>query len=53
MRNIGNAQDAMDYALDVVFPAGNEGDTFLRSWREGDLSEWPEYFTWLAARYAA
>lgn len=24
-----------------------EADTFLRSWREGDLDEWPDFYEWL------
>jgi hypothetical protein len=27
-----------------------EVDTFLRAWREGDLDEWPEFYSWLRER---
>lgn len=44
----GTANDAVEYALDEV-DIVEEGD-FLRAWREGDLEEWPEFYTWLAKR---
>lgn len=42
----GTYQQAVDYALDV--DRSGEGLVFLRSWRDGDLAEWPEYYTWLS-----
>jgi len=47
----GSALDAIDYALDHE-PDGDAA-TFLRRWREGDLSEWPEFYEWLAKREQA
>ena len=46
----GTAEMAIDYALDHE-PDMDPG-TFLRKWREGDLSEWPEFYVWLATAEA-
>jgi len=40
----GTAEQAIDFAIDH---AAIEADNFLRSWREGDLNEWPEFYRWL------
>jgi hypothetical protein len=45
----GEATDAIDYALDEL---RDFTDTFLRCWREGNLTEWPEYYAWLDKREA-
>jgi hypothetical protein len=41
---IGTFNAALDWALDHC--SGDALD-FLRAWREGDISDWPEYATWL------
>lgn len=53
MRNLGNAQDAMDYALSDEVEDTVDKIVFLRNWSAGDLSNWPNYLIWLDARYAA
>lgn len=44
----GSANEAIDFALD------HEGTgmtwEFLKSWRQGDLEEWPEYYAFLEER---
>ena len=47
---LGDAGDAIDYALGHI-PDQTEAMTFLDKWREGDVNEWPEYFTWLERQY--
>jgi hypothetical protein len=42
----GDAGDALDFALDHINDAYERTD-FLEGWREGDVSEWPEFFSWL------
>lgn len=42
----GTAMQAIEFALDKLQV---ERDTFLNSWREGDLDEWPEFYAWLSA----
>ena len=44
----GTALQAINYGLGRIGDP-YELDTFLRHWREGDLSEWPEFYTWLKA----
>lgn len=39
----GTHADAVDFALDY----SGDADVFLRSWREGDLKECPEFYQWL------
>ncbi len=41
----GTAVQAINYALDHE---PDDGMTFLKAWREGDLGEWPEFYAWLA-----
>lgn len=41
----GTALQAIQY---VVAYQRFEADTFLKCWLEGDLDEWPEFYTWLA-----
>ncbi len=36
---------AITYSVEVLKV---ERDTFLKSWMEGDLDEWPEFYEWLA-----
>lgn len=43
----GTANDAIDYALDGGGEAWTQTVEFLTAWRDGDLSEWPEYYRWL------
>jgi hypothetical protein len=45
----GTAVDALDFILDHA-DCSTEVDTFLRAWREGDLDEWPEFYSWLRER---
>lgn len=40
----GTAMQAINFAFDQL---SVERDTFLKSWREGDLDEWPEFYEWL------
>lgn len=42
----GTANQAIEFTLDNINAAGCEVE-FLRAWREGDLVEWPEFYTWL------
>lgn len=42
----GPAQAAIDFLLDHRQAPGEETE-FLRAWREGDLDEWPEFYSWL------
>lgn len=42
----GTAIQAINFALN--FKLCCEPDTFLRSWREGDLRDWPEFYGWLS-----
>lgn len=44
----GTSLQAITFALDV--DTSGEALTFLRSWREGDLEEWPEFYEWLEAQ---
>ena len=47
----GTANDAIDFALD--FAVCDQPVEFLKDWREGAAyEEWPEFYTWLAAREA-
>lgn len=46
----GTAQDAIDFVLAHCRTV--EAETFLLHWRMGDLTEWPEYYVWLADREA-
>lgn len=46
----GSGTDALNYALDVVMEEDGDCSDFLRAWREGDLSEWPEFYVWLNRR---
>jgi hypothetical protein len=46
----GTAQNALDFALDHIDDAFERTD-FLESWRDNDVSEWPEYASWLHANY--
>lgn len=46
----GTALQAIDWALNHMPSRDNyELDVFLRSWMEGDLDEWPEFYEWLAS----
>lgn len=53
---LGSAMDAIAWMVEEVCPGrvdigpGEERE-FLKSWHQGDLDEWPEYRTWLEARY--
>lgn len=52
--NHGTAQDAIDYALDVISWGSESGqEVFLRAWRDGDLAEWPDFYEWLDERRIA
>lgn len=47
----GTAQAAIDYVLsNDIGIFGLEAEAFLRSWNEGNLTEWPDYYEWLAKR---
>lgn len=41
----GTALQAITFVLDIN--RTHEKLAFLRSWRCGDLAEWPEYYAWL------
>lgn len=41
----GTANQAIDFAIDYTLC--DDAATFLRSWQQGDLAEWPEFYTWL------
>lgn len=43
----GTANQAITYALDVL-PDLFGGMDFLQCWREGNLTDWPEFYAWLA-----
>lgn len=43
----GRAEDAINFAIDQL---DAEQDTFLRAWRSGDLSEFPDFYDWLRER---
>lgn len=43
---LGNAGDAIDFAIDHIEDPFERTD-FLDAWREGAVSEWPEYARWL------
>lgn len=46
----GTANDALDYALDVIEDWAEMVD-FLFAWREGAAYEdWPEFYDWLSDR---
>jgi hypothetical protein len=46
----GTANDALDYALDVIEDWAEMVD-FLFAWREGAAYEdWPEFYHWLDGR---
>lgn len=47
----GSAADAVDFLLDSHQAPGEETE-FLKSWRQGSLDEWPEFYEWLAKREA-
>ncbi|WP_137917161.1 hypothetical protein [Hydrogenophaga sp. 2FB] len=36
-------REEFNRAIDFAIEQGVEAATFLRSWREGDTSEWPEF----------
>lgn len=42
----GTAMDAINFVLDEPKMSCDE-TTFLRCWRDGNLSEWPEFYAWL------
>lgn len=39
----GTANEALDYALDVLNISYSEAFTFLHDWRDGDLRDWPDF----------
>lgn len=39
-------------AIEFAIIQSVEADTFLRSWSEGDISEWPDYAEFITARQA-
>lgn len=43
----GTASEALEYALDHGDGDLCNMEAFLRCWREGDLEEWPEFYSWL------
>lgn len=43
----GSGEAAIRFALECEDDLGNR-DAFLRAWQDGDLTEWPEYYGWLA-----
>jgi hypothetical protein len=46
----GTAEQAIDFMLDVHEPDCGNQIEFLRNWREGNLSEWPEFYAWLSKK---
>lgn len=53
---LGEPMDAINWLLESegqidLSPAPGEHVAFLRDWRDGDLSEWPEYIEWLKETY--
>jgi hypothetical protein len=44
----GQATDAINFAIDQL--GSGDQDAFLRCWRDGDLSEFPEFYTYLRDR---
>lgn len=48
----GTYKDVVDFAL-LANDDRLETWEFLNAWNHGDLGEWPEFYTWLAARRAA
>lgn len=49
--NHGTYQDAVEFLLEHPQAPGDETE-FLRAWSDGAADEWPEYYEWLADRYA-
>jgi hypothetical protein len=45
----GTAADALEFAFHEIAD-GDEAWAFLKSWRFGELDEWPEYYAWLETR---
>lgn len=44
----GTANDAIEFVTSGAADCGpGEEVEFLRSWQQGDLAEWPEYYEWL------
>lgn len=41
----GTALQAIDFATEYYLCP--EPDAFLKSWKEGSLDEWPEFYEWL------
>lgn len=46
----GTALQAIEWALDCLDDHDGYVVPFLKAWREGNLDEWPEYYTWLATQ---
>ena len=47
----GTANQAIEFAID--WSVCDDATTFLRSWQQGDLDEWPEFYRWLKVQEAA
>ncbi len=43
MSYCGTAMEAINFALDLSLRDDAEAIVFLNDWREGDLTEWPEF----------
>jgi len=43
----GTANQAIAFAIDGMNGWCSEPEVFLKAWREGDLTEWPEFYIWL------
>lgn len=46
----GTALQAINYVLGTPDLTFGQEVPFLVAWREGNLDEWPEYYTWLATQ---
>jgi hypothetical protein len=46
----GTALQAINFVLDRDKSDPFDKLEFLTAWREGNLDEWPEYYTWLATQ---
>ena len=46
--NIGTAEQAIDYALNLIEVDFIQAEEFLRDWHSGDVSAWPSYLEWLS-----
>lgn len=44
----GTGAQAIEFALD--YSRCDDAVTFLGSWKDGSLDEWPEFYKWLVAR---